>query len=172
MPGALIVRRASPADARDIWRWRNDACTRAMSVSPEEVAWEAHARWFAASLDDPNRSLYVGCLGEASRKVGICRFDLAPGRALAEASINLNPAMRGLNLSHRLLAAGIRLFLAERAVDLWATVKKQNTASIRCFTRCGFVLVSEAGEYGYYRLTSPSVAGGAAYGASGHSQNP
>ncbi|MDZ3836747.1 MAG: GNAT family N-acetyltransferase [Rhodospirillales bacterium] len=152
MPGALIVRRALPADARDIWLWRNDACTRAMSVSPEEVAWEAHAEWFAASLNDRNRFLYVGCLGDASRKVGICRFDLGPGRALAEASINLNPAMRGLNLSHRLLAAGIRLFLAGRHVDLRATVKQRNTASIRCFTRCGFVLHGEDAEYRYYRL--------------------
>lgn len=154
MPGALIVRRAFPADAREIWLWRNDACTRAMSVSPEEVAWEAHAAWFAASLNDRNRFLYVGCLGDASRKVGICRFDLDPGRALAEASINLNPAMRGLNLSHRLLAAGIRLFLARRHVDLRATVKKQNPASIRCFTRCGFVLHGEDAEYGYYRRRS------------------
>ena len=116
-------------------------------------------RWFAASLNDRNRSLYVGCLGDASRKVGICRFDLDPGTGLAEASINLDPAMRGLNLSHRLLAAGIRLFLAERHVDLRATVKKQNTASIRCFTRCGFVLHGEDAEYGYYRLASPPECG-------------
>lgn len=109
MPGALIVRRALPTDARDIWLWRNDACTRAMSVSPEEVAWGAHTAWFEASLDDRSRSLYVGCLGDGSRKVGICRFDLDPGTGLAEASINLDPAMRGLNLSRRLLAAGIRL---------------------------------------------------------------
>jgi RimJ/RimL family protein N-acetyltransferase len=171
MSGVLIVRRAVPADARDIWLWRNDAGTRAMSVSPDEVAWDAHAEWFSASLTDRNRSLYVGLLGDAGRKVGVCRFDLAPGKALAEASINLNPAMRGLNLSHRLLATGIRLFLADRAVDLWATVKTQNTASIRCFEGCGFILQGEAGEYGYYRLASPSEAGGAAYGASRHSRN-
>lgn len=151
MSGVLIVRRALPADAEDVWRWRNDACTRAMSISPDEVAWEAHAAWFGASLNDRNRFLYVGCLGDASRKVGICRFEWAPG-AVAEASINLAPAMRGLNLSHRLLAAGIRLFLAQRPVDLRATVKKQNPASIRCFTRCGFVLEAEDAEYGYYRL--------------------
>lgn len=158
MPGALMVRRALPADARDIWLWRNDACTRAMSVSPEEVAWEAHAAWFEASLNDRNRFLYVGCLGDGLRKVGVCRFDLDPGTGLAEASINLDPAMRGLNLSHRLLAAGIRLFLAEWRVDLRATVKKQNPASIRCFTRCGFVLHREDAEYGYYRLPAhPAV---------------
>jgi RimJ/RimL family protein N-acetyltransferase len=159
MPGVLIVRRALPADAEDVWLWRNDACTRAMSVSPEEVAWDAHAEWFAASLNDRNRSLYVGCLGDASRKVGICRFDVDAGKQLAWASINLAPAMRGLNLSRRLLAAGIRLFLAEHALDLWATVKTQNGASIRCFTRCGFVLQGAGAEYGYYRLASPLQCG-------------
>jgi RimJ/RimL family protein N-acetyltransferase len=171
MPGVLIVRRAVPADAGDVWRWRNDAGTRAMSVSTEEVAWDEHARWFQASLADRDRHLYLGCLGEAWQKVGICRFDVDPGTALAEASINLNPAMRGLNLSRRLLAAGIRLFLAGRDVDLWATVKTRNAASIRCFEGCGFVLQAEDAEYGYYRLASEPLAGGAAHGASRHSRN-
>jgi spore coat polysaccharide biosynthesis protein SpsF len=165
MSGVLIVRRAGLADAEDVWRWRNDPGTRAMSISPEEVAWDEHARWFAASLNDRHRQLYLGCLGNASRKVGICRFDTDPGKGMAWASINLDPAMRGLNLSRRLLAAGIRLFLVERAVDLWATVKKRNTASIRCFTRCGFVLQGEDAEYGYYRLASPPKCGACATAA-------
>ena len=152
LAGAISVRKAVPADSRDIWTWRNDACTRAMSICPQELAWEAHAEWFRAALADRNRYLYVGRLNDHPQKIGVCRFDVDPGQALASASINLNPAMRGLNLSPRLLAAGIRLFLAERHVDLAATIKKQNAPSIRCFTRCGFILHDEDAGYGYYRL--------------------
>lgn len=148
----ICIRRAVAADSEHIWAWRNDAWTRAMSVTSDVVSWEAHAEWYRASLQDRNRYLYVGQSDGDARKIGMCRFDVDPARAMAEVSINLDPAMRGLSLSHRLLAAAIDVFRAERPVDLEATIRKQNAASVRCFTRCGFVLHGEDVECGYYRL--------------------
>lgn len=149
---AISIRRAVADDAKEIWAWRNDARTRAMSMTSGVVSWEAHAEWYRASLQDDNLYLYVGCFDGDRRKIGMCRFDVDPERALAEVSINLDPAMRGLSLSHRLLAAAIGVFRAERRVDLAATIRKQNAASVRCVTRCGFVLEDENAECGYYRL--------------------
>lgn len=123
-----------------------------MSVTSDVVPWEAHARWFQASLHDRNRYLYVGRLNGDARHIGMCRFDVDPEKALAEVSINLNPAMRGLSLSHRLLAAAVDVFVAERPLDLAATIKTQNAASIRCFTRCGFVLHAVDAGHRSYRL--------------------
>lgn len=152
------VRRAVAADAKDIWTWRNDPSTRAMSMTSAQVPWASHAEWYRASLQDDNLYLYVGCFDGDPRRIGMCRFDVDPARAIAEVSINLNPAMRGLGLSHRLLSAAIGVFLAERPVDLKATIRKQNAASVRCFTRCGFALVGQTPECGYYRLPAPSCA--------------
>lgn len=150
--GTIAVHRATSADSKDIWLWRNDLQTRAMSITADEVNWQSHRIWYENSLKSKNRYLYVGYLNNAEDKVGMSRFDVDNKRSLAEVSININPAKRGLNLSHHLLSAAISEFKAERKTDFTATIKKQNTASIKCFKKCGFVLHSEDGEYNYYKL--------------------
>ena len=151
MTDKIIIAAATRDDSRDVWTWRNDPQTRAMSVATEEVSWHEHAAWYESSLDDRNRFLYVGRLA-LDEKVGMCRFDVDASTATAAVSINLNPKMRGRKLSQQLLAAAISAFWKVRRMRLVATIKRQNTASIRCFSSCGFVLNSEDGEHFHYRL--------------------
>jgi len=138
------------ADAHDIWMWRNDIQTRAMSINVDEVSWDSHRTWFLNTLTNHNRSLLIGSLDEA--KIGICRFDIDSGSNTAEVSININPAMRGKKLSHALLTAAIQAFWHTQKINLVATIKKQNTASIQCFIQSGFVFDSETEQYNYYKL--------------------
>ena len=56
----MILRRANPADAIDVWRWRNDPVTRAMSRSQGETTRESHLAWFDAALADFRRTLLIG----------------------------------------------------------------------------------------------------------------
>ncbi|KAF0224929.1 MAG: N-Acetylneuraminate [Rhodospirillaceae bacterium] len=152
MAADLLIRAAQDADSRDIWRWRNDATTRAMSVHSTEISWDAHAAWFAQAVAAGDRRFYVGELGGA--KIGLCRFDLAHDGASAEVSINLNPDRRGQGVGASLLAGCIARFRQEFPVGLTATIRPDNPASQRIFARCGFVLVDNDGRdgFGHYRL--------------------
>jgi len=152
MVADLRVRAAQDTDSRDLWLWRNDALTRAMSLSTAEISWDAHVAWFTQSLADVSRRFYVAEADGA--KVGMCRFDLAYDGASAEVSINLNPDLRGRGWGAPVLAAGITRFRQDFPVALTATIRSDNAASQRIFARCGFVLVDNDGRdgFGHYRL--------------------
>jgi L-amino acid N-acyltransferase YncA len=149
-PQGLSIRRAVAGDSKDVWRWRNDKATRQMSVTTARVAWETHRLWYERLLLDESRYLYVGC-DDSLGKIGMCRFDLAVRDNVADVSINLDPRHRGKGLSVRLLSAAIATFPEAGNVDLLATVRTANIASIRCFTATGFVLENQDGEYQHYR---------------------
>ena len=121
-----------------------------MSVTTGEVGWQEHTAWYENSFSNRNRYLYIGRVA-LDEKVGMCRFDVDPSTTTAAVSINVNPQMRGRKLSEPLLAAAIGAFWKVRRISLVATIKRQNTASTRCFRGCGFELDSEDGEHLYYR---------------------
>jgi len=153
MVAEAIIKLATTEDSRDIWSWRNDIQTRAMSITTGKISWESHSSWFKQSLLNPNRFLYVGWLAEED-KIGMCRFDIDNAANIAEISIILTPSMRGKNLSHILVAGAIKVFQLSNSIPLNATIKKQNIASIKCFTKCGFVFDREDEEFNYYVLNT------------------
>jgi L-amino acid N-acyltransferase YncA len=65
----------------------------------------------------------------------------------AEVSINLNPTMRGKNLSYQLLSDSIKTFKKTNQISLTATIKKENKASLIIFKKCSFSIVNEDGSY-------------------------
>lgn len=149
----MQIRKATSEDSHDIWSWRNDPVSRAMSKNTDEVPWESHARWYDSALANPRRFLFVG-YDENQRKIGMCRLDVV-AEGVAEVSINLSPQMRGRGLSSPLLAAAIQAFWVEKAGTLIkATVRNQNPASLRCFEKCGFVLQSREGDFNHYELAA------------------
>jgi len=122
-----------------------------MSINTDEVDWDSHNRWYVQALSSPDCFLYVGKLGAES--IGVCRFDMDSGNVTAKVSINLNPIFRGRHLSSQLLAAAIDEFWRTNKTDLRATVKKENTSSLKCFTNCGFMVSYEEGNYRHYSLS-------------------
>ncbi len=144
----LALTRATPEDCECLWRWRNDAETRANSLNSKDIAWEVHKAWFGKALQDPARIIFVARVGEVA--VGMCRFDI--GAEAAEASIALDPAMRGRGLAVPLLSRAVACFREDTHLPLLATVKAHNTASMRCFERCGFVRSAGDGACWRYRL--------------------
>ena len=147
----LIVSNATDSDSADIWLWRNDAYTRQMAFQVNEVSREEHDKWFDSLLSDTSRCIYVGRLGDAG-KIGMCRFDIDPIRNFAEVSINLNPHFRNKKISAVFLKKSIDLFSSENRINLTAKIKKENIASIKCFSRCDFIFDREDELYNYYIL--------------------
>jgi RimJ/RimL family protein N-acetyltransferase len=148
----LEVHRATDADRRELWEWRNDPTTRAASLTSEVVSWDDHNAWFDAIIVDPSRAIYVGEIVGESSKVGRCRFDIVSGLGTAVVSINLNPQFRGRGLSKELLRASI-----DRLGDdfpevrtLTAQIRQSNSASLKLFESAGFGLTSMKSDIGSY----------------------
>jgi L-amino acid N-acyltransferase YncA len=141
----MLVRPATKGDSRDLWEWRNDPLTRAMSVNTALVSWEAHQAWYADILNDEQHVVLIGEMADA--KLGMCRFDIVGPKA--EVSINLNPSMRGRGLSVPFLKLAVDFFADTHRRPLVATIRTCNTASIRCFEDSGFVQIGR--EEGYVR---------------------
>lgn len=155
MPLLIDVRPALNEDCRDLWTWRNDAQTRSMSISTEEVSWSAHEAWFHDVQADPARTILIGLLG--GEKIGMCRFDEHAGPpARMEVSINLNPGFRGRRLAVPLLHSAISTFRLKRAGEIVAQVRDENVASIRTFERAGFWLAWRLEGLRFYRYADPT----------------
>lgn len=138
----MRLRPADEDDCLDVWRWRNDPQTRAMSRTPDEVELAAHTAWFRGALRNPQMTLLIG--ETDAGKIGMVRFDRG---AETEVSINLNPDFRGQGLSHALLGAA----LATTGGALVAEIKDENLASRRLFERAGFRRIATRAGLGRYR---------------------
>jgi UDP-2,4-diacetamido-2,4,6-trideoxy-beta-L-altropyranose hydrolase len=133
----LDLRPATPDDSMRLHAWRDDPTVRAVSGDPAPIPVATHLRWFERALADPDRRLWIGRLGHVD--VGSIRFDRIGGDAL-EVSLYLDPALVGLGLGERLLAAGEAAAADWLGVpfDAVARIVPGNAASVRLFERAGY----------------------------------
>jgi ribosomal protein S18 acetylase RimI-like enzyme len=141
----LIVRQAQSEDAMDILRWRNDPLVCAMSRHQEPISELVHMAWYSRAVDDPNRLLLIGILGE--KKIGIVRFDHRQD-SLWEVSITIAPDARGQGLGRHLLEmALVRLFVSYAPISVLAVARLDNKPSLSLFHALGFNRESIDGEF-------------------------
>ena len=129
-----MLRHAVFDDCEDLLNWRNDPMTRTMSIIQDAVKKEDHDNWYRSSLNNLNRTIYIA--EKDGQKIGMCRFDYNADENFAELSINLNPTMRGMGLSVKILKQAIEQY--PNSCPVIATVKKDNVASARAFKKAGF----------------------------------
>lgn len=137
LPAAVTLRVASSTDSADIWSWRNADAVRQSSKSNALIAWDDHARWFAAIAVSATTDLLIGDVrGEA---VGVIRFDCAGSTATV--SIYLTPGGRGRGNGVALLRAGEAWLARQRPgiAELSAEILPDNPASIAAFEEAGYV---------------------------------
>jgi RimJ/RimL family protein N-acetyltransferase len=136
-----MIRTADLSDLQDVFDWRNDPFSRSMFLSSEAVSLNEHIDWYQRSLKNPNRRIYIGLINDL--KVGVVRFDFNEDTKQSEVSINLNPLLRGNGFGFSLLSKSISVYKQSKDTTLIATVKKENDASFKIFTKCGFLNKSE-----------------------------
>jgi RimJ/RimL family protein N-acetyltransferase len=130
---ALTLRRAEEADGEAIWRWRNDAATRAASLAQGEIPLGAHLGWYHAALADPARAFFIGRAEGAD--IGFVRLDRGKGDAMV--SIALAPEARGRGLSVPFLAAALDA-CPWPVARFTAFIRPENGPSRALFDRLGF----------------------------------
>lgn len=126
----MEIRYATIDDAVDVLEWRNDPVSVAASKTGT-VNLSDHLSWFAKSMHNPNRCLFI--VTEGKHRVGMVRFDKIQDAWLV--SINIAPAERGKGYGEAALRMAIAKISNSR---LLAEIKLDNLASIRIFERCGF----------------------------------
>jgi RimJ/RimL family protein N-acetyltransferase len=131
----VTLRAAREDDVSLIRGWRNDADAVRVSATARPVSAAEHARWFAATLADPHKRLWVA--EENGTPVGQVRVDLdGDGGAV---SIVVALSERGRGIGQAMLRAA--LAAVERdglATTLTAVARDDNLASIHAFEEVGF----------------------------------
>ena len=140
MAKSIALRLASQDDCRQLFEWRNDPTTVAMSLVSEPVAWEDHVRWFESVLSNPARHLLVASDGE--EKFGTVRFDDIEDTA--EISITVSPEKRGQGVGGILLELAADWAKSELGLDrILAQIKESNPASIAIFKKAGYQITKD-----------------------------
>ena len=139
MPGPggpdVTLRAAREDDLSLIRGWRNDADTVRVSGTARPVSASEHARWFAATLIDPARRLWIA--EEAGVPVGQVRVDVDGSSGLL--SIVVAPTERGRGIGQAMLRAAVAHLKRDQLLTtLTAVAREDNTASIHAFEQVGF----------------------------------
>jgi RimJ/RimL family protein N-acetyltransferase len=139
---AIRIRSATLADARFLFRLRNDPVTRQNSFQQRKLEFSDHRAWLRARLADPKRrvTLFIASVagpGGATVPIGLVRFDGAERSNRAEISIALAARFRGRGFAAPMLrrALGRAPSWIERVL---ARVRVENAASVRAFERAEF----------------------------------
>ena len=158
-PFNLTLRQAVESDSELLLEWRNDATTKAFSLSSDEVNREQHDAWLNKTLKDKNCLLIIGeVLGDP---VGMVRINILHESDSAQVSINLNPDFRGRGISRQLL--GSSLLFGAQVLDNFskycAEIHIKNVASQKIFISVGFIKTSDKtdGDFESYVVDSDSV---------------
>ena len=136
--GQLVLRKATSADAEDLFNLANDDAVRQNSFSQDKIAWADHTQWLNEKLGDSNCVfLIVDCSGKFAGQV---RFDVIPLQGKAVINISLCESIRGLGLSAFVMNKSIEELLKMRKDVrlIKAYTKDGNISSMKAFEKANF----------------------------------
>ena len=132
----LSLRDATVADGDLLLAWRNDPVARQSSFQKDEVDEASHRRWFAAKLDDRERTR-IWIVTEEEVPVGQIRYERKDH--VAEISISVAASFRGRGFAAEILRVTAPRACREFGVHaVCGLVKLSNRASMAAFERAGF----------------------------------
>lgn len=132
----LTLRPAREGDAMTYFAWVNDPMVRSSALNVDPIDLATHLDWFRRRLADPNCGLWV--MEASGLPVGQIRFERRGERTFIDFS--LDALARGRGWGKVLIALGVR-HLSENGsapIELHATVKMSNVASVQTFLSAGF----------------------------------
>jgi len=136
----LRLRAVTHADSASLLSWRNHPETRRYAFNRAAISLGEHANWLVASLDNPDRVMFIAEQGREAR--GVLRFDFDGDTATI--SIHVVPGLSGQGWGAAILRVGEHWLAANRADirRLRADVLGENKASMQLFRSAGYTLSS------------------------------
>ena len=128
----IKIRPANKNDSPKLFEWRNHAAIRAVSRNQDLITWEEHQSWFIESMNDKDRILLIGYIGDDT--VGVVRFDKQAD--FAEVSIYLVPDGGHTGKGRNLLSSAEQWLKVNRPdiKHILATVLGKNEPSQKLFS--------------------------------------
>lgn len=129
------LRKATEADAEMLFRWRNEAETRANSFHTELIPYEEHVVWLRNALHNPAQEIFIFYDGN----VPIGQVRLYREGDTATVSYSIDSAYRGHGYGKAMLKSVEKLCVDQGTPQiLRGYVKKKNIASQVIFERLGY----------------------------------
>ena len=149
----LSLRKATMEDSRSVWNWRYADGAERFYQTSTKPAYDDHKKWFEVALSDGSRMMLIIC--KNSEAFAHIRFDILPETlATASVAICLSAHYKGRNLAYSSLQIAINHARDMGIQKFEAVIHHENFASVKLFTRIGFMLHSEVGKLGTYILAS------------------
>ena len=134
----LSLRPAEEGDCGLLWQWRNEENTRKWSFNTDYVPYEEHKSWFLSKLNSADSKLLI-VSDEREREIGQVRFDISQSKS-AEINISIEASKRNEGYGSAALKLACQHALEKfNIAKVIAHIREENEASIRAFTKAGFV---------------------------------
>jgi len=143
-PDTVTLRAAQPEDAQLLFERRNDPITRAYSKTTTPISWEEHTVWYAQSLGNPNRLIFVAMTD--GQPVGVIRGDREQNGWILSWSIGSEH--RGRGLLRLMILASVPHFSGV----VRAEIKTDNASSIKAARSAGMTLRWRSGGLTHWVL--------------------
>lgn len=143
----VTLRRADLTDRDRVFEYNFSSEVRAVSGSPDVIAYSDHVRWFGKRIAEPASPIWI--IEQYGEPVGTVRID-ARMDANAKISIALAAAARGHGIGRR----AIELACTKWCGAVVAEIHESNAPSRACFTACGFARIGKREAFDVY-LWSP-----------------
>ncbi|MEK9170485.1 MAG: GNAT family N-acetyltransferase [Patescibacteria group bacterium] len=143
----IKLRRVNLNDLEFVFNLRNEEAVRLVSFSSDLIDLETHRKWFEKKLASNESVLLIAEID--SQPVAQVRFDWLYDHG-AEINIAVTEKFRGRGCGTEIIRKSSILFLNEFPVcgDIYAYIKPDNIASIRSFTKAGFISFGETEHKG------------------------
>lgn len=150
-PNTLTIRPANMEDSGNLFRWRNDPETCKNSLNTNQVELDGHLKWLAASLINPDRTLFIVELDGAP--VGTARLDYSGelGERICEMSWTVAPEWRGQSIGKRMAIKTREAIECDRVV---AKIRPSNVASQKLAEAIGLKLFERDAGSGFDTWTN------------------
>ena len=150
----LRIRIAEEDDCRFLFDLRNHPIVREASFNTDEILIDQHEAWFEKTLKDSNTIIFVG-LNDSEERYGMVRFTKEGNKATI--SVAISPSLHGEGYGTSLLKECCGLYLSQemQVHEIIAEIKKSNVASMRSFSRAGFVETNPENDRLNMRLYRP-----------------
>lgn len=134
----LTLRPAEEGDCELLWKWRNEENTRKWSFDGAYIPYEEHKNWFLSKLNSAD-SLILIVSDKSKRDIGQVRFDKSPDGS-AEVGISIIDMERDKGYGSSALRLACKYALGKLNITrVIAHIKGGNKASIKAFTKAGFI---------------------------------
>lgn len=148
MNNSIDIREIVAKDKLTLFEWASDKTVRFWSFNSEPITFSEHSDWFSKRINDDNCLIYIFEI--ASSPIGLVR--LHRSKINVEISYLLDPNYRGKGYS----VHTIKLALETSAefckdLDILASTKLENIASIKTLERAGFSFLKKEGSKQIYK---------------------